>query len=342
VLTTLHAELGRKLFRTDGLYQHVLEYKGEDVPPYVQLGLQDAVRRKERALELAEEVEKMEDGEWDGFGPSPAVLAKASGAANVTEAGIGIRDSAQMKPTEFVAVNLIRVLLLNALPISIVLVGLATRLGADDRDAVRRKALESGRAARMQGGSLESPLPALTANTVRVDFAPPIIALGPPWMQRLFKLSAGPSTDVFLDTTFADANLRLGRGATSGSRFVFQRVTEQGAAAAAAASWAALVDKRAPPALPLGLVGSVLKWFVLARILATGAAFYLADPVTVKVLCHGAGPSVVGALTAVGEAARGVALSGFAAWAKSLALLAFAWAVSKSGGGIVRGEERSA
>ena len=334
------SELGRKIFRTDGLYQHVLEFDGGDVPPYAKVGLQDAVRRRERALEVAEEIEMMQDGEWDGFGPSPAELAQASGAANVTEAGIGIRDSADMQATEFVAVNLIRVLLFNVLPMSIVLVGVVTRLDAEARAAVGRKSLQSGRAARMQGGSLEAELPSLTPNTVRVDFAPPIIAAGSPWLQRLFKLSVGPSTDVFLDTTFVDAQLRLGRGATSGSRFVFKRVSDENRVAAE--SWQGLVDKSAPPALPVKLVGEALKWFVLARILATAAAFYLADPVTVKVLCHGAGPSVVGFLVGVGEAARGLALSGLGAWVRSLALLAVAWAVSKAGGGIVRGEERSA
>jgi len=281
-------EMGRKIFRTEGLYQHVLAFKGEDVPPYAKLGLQDAVRRREATIDLMEEVAFMKEGEWDGFGPSPAVLAEARGALNLTKVGIGIREDAASQPVEFVAVNLVRVLLFNVLPISIVLVGLATRMDTENRAAVRRKAMESGRAARMQGanpGVLNAQLPDLTSNLVRVDFAPPIIAAGPAWLQRLLKLSVGPATDVFLDTTFANSNVRLGRGATSGSRFVFQKVTEENTAAAT--SWSSLVEKSAPPALPLRFVGVALQWAVLARILATAASFYLSDPVTTRVLCHG-------------------------------------------------------
>jgi hypothetical protein len=333
-------ELGRKIFRTEGLYQHVLEFKGEEVPPYARIGLQDAVRRKERALELIEEVEKMDEGEWDGFGPSPAVMAKQRGDTDLSKVGIGIRDSPAMQPTEFVAVNLVRVVFLNILPISIILVGLATRLNAENREAVRQKSMQSGRAARMQGaeaGALKAELPILTSNCVRVDFAPPIIAAGSPWLQRLIKLSIGPSTDVFLDTTFANANLRLGRGATSGSRFVFQKVREEDRAAAE--SWSTICG--APPALPVRVVGTVLKWLVLSRILAAAFAFYFTDPVTVKVICHGA-PVLVDVLMSAGKAASMWAISGVGAWVKSMLLLALAVGISKSGGGIVQGEERSA
>jgi hypothetical protein len=114
-------EMGRKIFRTEGLFQHVLAYKGEEVPPYAKLGLQEAVRKKREVADLAEELPQLEDGEWDGFGPSPADLAKERLREGV---GIGIRDSAKMQPSEFVAVNLVRVLLFNILPISIVLVGM--------------------------------------------------------------------------------------------------------------------------------------------------------------------------------------------------------------------------
>ena len=284
-------ELGRKIARTEGLYQHVLAFDGVDVPPYAKIGLQDAVRRRAAAIKLAEEVEQMKDGEWDGFGPSPAQLAEERGSTNLTKVGIGIRERSEMLPTELVAVNLVRVLLFNLIPISIILVGLATRLDAGNRDAVRRKSLESGRAARMQGaenGGELAELPTLSPNTVRVDFSPPIIAAGPLWLQRLCKLSVGPCTDVFLDTTFVSEKLRLGRGATSGSRFVFRAIPAESLAAPAAESWAKVVGKDSPPALPLKIVGSVLKWVVLSRFVATGLAFYFSDPVTVTVAAHGA------------------------------------------------------
>ena len=284
-------ELGRKIARTEGLYQHVLAFDGVDVPPYAKIGLQDAVRRRAAAIKLAEEVEQMKEGEWDGFGPSPAQLAEERGSTNLTKVGIGIRESSEMLPTELVAVNLVRVLLFNLIPISIILVGLATRLDAGNRDAVRRKSLESGRAARMQGaenGGELAELPTLSPNTVRVDFSPPIIAAGPLWLQRLCKLSVGPCTDVFLDTTFVSEKLRLGRGATSGSRFVFRAIPAESQATPAAESWAKVVGKDSPPALPLKIVGSVLKWVVLSRFVATGLAFYFSDPVTVTVAAHGA------------------------------------------------------
>ncbi len=43
----------------------------------------------------------------------------------------------------------------------------------------------------------------------------------------------------------------------------------------------------------------------------------------------------------VGASAKAVAISGVTEWVTTLLLLLFSVAVSKSGGGIVRGEERS-
>jgi len=50
----------------------------------------------------------------------------------------------------------------------------------------------------------------------------------------------------------------------------------------------------------------------------------------------GAGDSVVAALGVVGKAAGVFAISGTAAWVKSLLLLIVSWFIGKSGGGIVQ------
>ncbi|KAG7368090.1 hypothetical protein IV203_030833 [Nitzschia inconspicua] len=77
-------------------------------------------------------------------------------------------------------------------------------------------------------------LPNLSNRTVRVYFDKPRIGF------RLFRggtndrrvvlervLSIGPTSSVVLDTPYVDNRIRLGRGGTSGSQFVFARVSEE-------------------------------------------------------------------------------------------------------------------
>ncbi|KAG7347457.1 hypothetical protein IV203_016162 [Nitzschia inconspicua] len=77
-------------------------------------------------------------------------------------------------------------------------------------------------------------LPNLSNRTVRVYFDKPRIGFrlirggtndGRVVLERV--LSIGPTSSVVLDTPYVDNRIRLGRGGTSGSQFVFARVSEE-------------------------------------------------------------------------------------------------------------------
>lgn len=91
--------------------------------------------------------------------------------------------------------------------IYVILRGDAFRLSPLDRDRVS--------AVRNTPGGL-SP------RTVRADFDPPRVVICTQAKKVLFSLSLGPTSSVFLDTTFCDNRVRIGKG-SKGSRFVFVR-----------------------------------------------------------------------------------------------------------------------
>ncbi|GAX18184.1 hypothetical protein FisN_25Hh168 [Fistulifera solaris] len=62
----------------------------------------------------------------------------------------------------------------------------------------------------------------LSPRTVRADFDPPRVVLCTRQNKVLLSLSLGPTSSVFLDTTFCDNRVRIGKG-SKGSRFVFVR-----------------------------------------------------------------------------------------------------------------------
>ncbi len=94
--------------------------------------------------------------------------------------------------------------------IYVILRGDAFRLSSLDRDRVS--------AVRNTPGGL-SP------RTVRADFDPPRVVLCTRQKKALLSLSLGPTSSVFLDTTFCDNRVRIGKG-SKGSRFVFVRSTD--------------------------------------------------------------------------------------------------------------------
>ncbi len=61
----------------------------------------------------------------------------------------------------------------------------------------------------------------LTNLTVRAFFDSPRITLGK--RGRFFNICLGPPTSVVLDSTYADDTIRIGKGGSSGSRFIFTR-----------------------------------------------------------------------------------------------------------------------
>jgi len=64
----------------------------------------------------------------------------------------------------------------------------------------------------------------LTNLTVRAYFDAPRIILGK--RGRFFNIQLGPSTSVVLDATYVDDKIRIGKGGTSGTRFVFSRCND--------------------------------------------------------------------------------------------------------------------
>lgn len=106
--------------------------------------------------------------------------------------------------------------------IYVILRGDAFRLSSVDRDRVS--------AVRNTPGGL-SP------RTVRADFDPPrVVICTPSTKKALCCLSLGPTSSVFLDTTFCDSRVRIGKG-SKGSRFVFVRSTDP-----VADEWKSLVE----------------------------------------------------------------------------------------------------
>jgi hypothetical protein len=74
-------------------------------------------------------------------------------------------------------------------------------------------------------------LPNLSDRTVKAYFDRPRIGVSlqsgknsKPFLKRV--LTLGPTSAVVLDTPYADKRIRLGKGGTSGSQFVFSRLSE--------------------------------------------------------------------------------------------------------------------
>lgn len=62
----------------------------------------------------------------------------------------------------------------------------------------------------------------LSCLAVRAHFDPPRIVFGR--RGRVFNIQLGPRSSVILDATYNDGTVRIGKGGTSGTRFVFQRI----------------------------------------------------------------------------------------------------------------------
>ncbi len=103
------------------------------------------------------------------------------------------------------AINVIRLdLLFGRIPVWIVLRGDAVPVCTDDNNQAKATVL----------------LPDLSSRAVRVYFDRPRIAFGK------FVFSLGPTSSVVLDTPYVDSRIRIGKGGTSGTLFVFRRVED--------------------------------------------------------------------------------------------------------------------
>eukprot|EP00536_Pseudo-nitzschia_multiseries_P000759 jgi/Psemu1/282557/fgenesh1_pg.9_\ len=101
------------------------------------------------------------------------------------------------------------------------IVAAATKHGGDNDDESKTKPKKSP----------PKLLPDLSDRTVKAYFDRPRIGVSlrgrtkskPLWKQVL---TLGPTSAVVLDTPYADGRIRLGKGGTSGSQFVFRRLSE--------------------------------------------------------------------------------------------------------------------
>ena len=133
------------------------------------------------------------------------------------------------------AVNIIQLdLLFGAMPVWIVLRGDVVPLINDVENTIDEEK-GTGRTRRRR----QSPplLPQLSSRAVRAYFDRPRIAFG------RWTFSFGPTSSVVLDTPYVDSRIRIGKGGTSGTLFVFSRVAEEDAEAMTGWEW--LVDQDA-------------------------------------------------------------------------------------------------
>jgi hypothetical protein len=115
------------------------------------------------------------------------------------------------------AVNVIRLdLLFGLVPVWIVLRGDAVPISQDNASPARKLLTD------------------LSGRAVRVYFDRPRIAFGK------VAFSFGPTSSVVLDTPYVDTRIRIGKGGTSGTLFVFRRVNDT----EATAEWKWLLDER--------------------------------------------------------------------------------------------------
>ena len=116
------------------------------------------------------------------------------------------------------AVNVISLeALFGLIRLNVILRGDATPLSLEERevceDIAKHKAKDKG---------VENKVGRLSPLTVRAKFDPPRIVFGR--RGRCLNLNLGPRSSVVLDTTYCDNSIRIGKGGTSGTRFIFRRI----------------------------------------------------------------------------------------------------------------------
>jgi hypothetical protein len=179
------------------------------------------------------------------------------------------------------------------LPIFIVLRGDAVPLSQDDPN-------------KQEESKTKKLLPDLSPITVRAYFDRPRIALG----KRLV-FSLGPTSSVVLDTPYIDHRIRIGKGGTSGSKFVFARILDENGDEGATQSWKWLLERKVQSSL------------ITKRKASWGMA---ALAVTSSIIGFGRMPNVVGVWKWMAKAST------------ILSCLSLGWMLSSTGGIETRGE----
>ena len=162
------------------------------------------------------------------------------------------------------------------------------------------------------GGSGSSSFRLPARNRVLARFDAPRISLGGARI-ALPVLRMGPTSKVHLDTTYLGPRLRISRGATSGTPFVFKHLTEPETTAEISSALDAAVAKswaQAEMWRPLVRNGADLsaKPAGMACVLSSVAAWVAAAMVS-TLRGHGLWPDWAWSCSALGLAAFGVALA---------------------------------
>jgi len=130
------------------------------------------------------------------------------------------------------AINVIRLdLFFGLLPVWIILRGDAVPLSDSERNSKLEETISNIDAPNKRRPKTPPLLPDLSPSTVRVYFDRPRFAFG----RRTF--SFGPTSSVVLDTPYVDSRIRIGKGGTSGTLFVFSRVADEDTEAISEWKW---------------------------------------------------------------------------------------------------------
>ena len=155
------------------------------------------------------------------------------------------------------AVNVISLeALFGLVRLTIILRGDAVPLTTEERVRAEQDA-----AAKAKERGEDNPVGALSPRLVRAVFDPPRIVFGR--RGRILNLSVGPPSSVLLDTTYCDEAIRVGKGGTSGTKFVFRRVVGKDAEepGGMANEWRPLLERRPlRRSKALLVLGSILGW----------------------------------------------------------------------------------
>lgn len=117
------------------------------------------------------------------------------------------------------AVNVISLeALFGLIRLNVILRGDAIPLSLEERevceDIATSKAKDKG---------VENKVGKLSPLTVRAKFDPPRLVFGR--RGKILNLNLGPRSSVVLDTTYCDDSIRIGKGGTSGTKFLFRQIS---------------------------------------------------------------------------------------------------------------------
>jgi len=157
------------------------------------------------------------------------------------------------------AVNVISLeAIFGLIRLNVILRGDAIPLSLEERevceDIAKIKAKDKG---------VENKIGKLSPLTVRAKFDPPRIVFGR--RGRFVNLNLGPRSSVVLDTTYSDDSIRIGKGGSSGTKFLFRRIPD--ASVEKANEWRTLLARRPlRKSKALVVLGCILGWGIQSAV----------------------------------------------------------------------------